>query len=50
VSFPAWFRTAVDWFALADAVICLLFAAYWLLFAKTNLRKEEKADPRKHTK
>jgi hypothetical protein len=40
VSFPASLRTLIDWFALADAVSCLLFAVYCLLFANTKLRKD----------
>jgi hypothetical protein len=40
VSFPAWLRTVIDWFALADAVSCLLFTVCWLLFSNTNLRKD----------
>jgi hypothetical protein len=43
VSFPVSWRALIDWFALADAVICLLFAAYWLLFANTKLRKDSYA-------
>jgi hypothetical protein len=38
--FPAWFRLVINWFALADAVLCLLFALYWLLFSKTQLQKD----------
>jgi hypothetical protein len=38
VSLPISWRALINWFDLADAVICLLFAVYWLLF--TKLRKD----------
>jgi hypothetical protein len=40
VSFPASWHALINWFALADAVSCLLFFVYWLVFANPKLRKD----------